>query len=174
MDKLDKISFVVLVVLLVWIAALVVRQIEAPQLERQKPGGRIESGIYSNPEFDKKTDTARKLLAAGNLELAEQLVKALSADFPYEGTPRVLLADLYIRKQNPVAAMLEHKRGIELNPDFLDKKTALFQGKVIKRNLDDALIAIEEALQRNPADLVMLENKKTYNYLKRRIAGSCN
>lgn len=174
MDKLDKVTLAFLAALVVWALFLVVKQSQIHLPEKKMPGGRIESGVYANPEFDKKIDTAKKLLNAGNLELAEPLIKSLIADFPYEGTPHFLYADFFIRRQQPVAAMHEHRLSIELNPDFLDKKTTLFQGKIIKRNIEEALIVINNALLENPTDETVLENKKNYNYLKRRIAGSCS
>ena len=174
MDKLDKLTFVLLAALVVWAAFLVVRQIQAPQPEKSRLGGRIESGGDVNPDFEKKVQAAKKLLTAGNLELAEPLLKSLLLDFPYEGTPHILQADYFIRRQQPVAAMREHRLAIELNPDFLDKKTPLFQGKIIKRNLEEVLIIINEELRRNATDQAMLESKKILTYLKRRIAGSCS
>jgi len=69
--------------------------------------------------------------------------------------------------------MPEYKEAVDLNPDYLDKKTDLFQGKKLKVAVDEALDEIEMELKANPGDKSMKDSRKLIYYLKRRIAGSC-
>ena len=85
----------------------------------------------------------------------------------------MLMGDLFMRKQDPVKAMHEYRQAIDLNPDYLDKKTPLFQGKKLKVAVGEALAEIEHRLRQNPGDEALRSEKKIIYYLYRRIAGSC-
>jgi hypothetical protein len=86
----------------------------------------------------------------------------------------MVLGDIYMRKQQAVRGVLEYREAIDLNPDYLDKKTPLFQGKKLKVAVREALTEIEEGLRRNPADESLKKGRKALYYLQRRIAGSCS
>jgi len=116
---------------------------------------------------------ARNLIEGGNLARAESLVQELKQKHRYEGELAMLMGDLFMRKQEPVRAMYEYKEAIELNPDYLDKKTPLFQGKKMKVAVGEALAEIENRLRKNPGDEALKREKKVIYYLYRRIAGSC-
>jgi len=126
-----------------------------------------------DPQLDKKLDIAGNLLAAGDMAKAKGLLKSLEKQHPYEGRVFMLMAEYYIHRQQPIQAMLEHRKAIELNPDFLDKKTAAFQGKVIKNNLKEAQALIEEGLKREPQNDKWQKYRAAMYYMQRRIAGSC-
>jgi hypothetical protein len=83
------------------------------------------------------------------------------------------MGDLMMRKQKPVAAMYSYKEGVDLNPDYVDKKTQLFQGRKIRNTVKEAKEIIETALSKHPGDKEMKEAKKSLYYLLRRLAGSC-
>ncbi|MFC1524651.1 hypothetical protein ACFL6N_07665, partial [Thermodesulfobacteriota bacterium] len=100
-------------------------------------------------------------------------IQELLSEFPYDGWPYMLQADLFIRRQQPMKAMFQYKDGVNFNPDFLDKKTELFQGKKIKVHLEEARVEIMNGLQNHPDDKVFKKSLKTYYYMKRKIAGSC-
>ena len=85
-----------------------------------------------DPELDRKVKIAKDLLENNNLLKAEELATALISEFPYDGAPYMVIGDIQLRRQDPVAAMASYRNGIELNPDYLDKKTGVFQGKKIK------------------------------------------
>jgi tetratricopeptide (TPR) repeat protein len=73
----------------------------------------------------------------------------------------MLKGDILMRRQQPINAMYAYKEAVELNPDFLDKKTELFQGKKIKVTVEEALAAIESGLNENPDDILLKDHLQT-------------
>jgi tetratricopeptide (TPR) repeat protein len=126
-----------------------------------------------NPELDRKVKVAKDLLENNNLLKAEELATGLISEYPYDGAPHMVIGDIQLRKQNLVAAMDSYRNGIDLNPDYLDKKTEVFQGKKIKATVLEAKAIIEKDLQENPGNGDLRQKRKTVYYMLRRIAGSC-
>ena len=173
MDRLDKFSACAIVVLCVWASVLVAINLDSDKVSQTGLKKNPEVRRYIDPNFDKKIALAKKLLVGGSLEKLDILVDGLIEDYPFEGQPFMLKGDAYLRKQLPIEAMLEYRKAIDLNPDFLDKKTTLFQGKKIKKTVDEAQLAIDAELVKNPANKLLKEHKKTLYYMLRKIAGSC-
>ncbi len=173
MDKLDKLTVASVIVLTVYAAVLLAT---APDRPRANPAEqrRVASQQYiANPELDNKIRLAKNLMAQDNLDKTETLVNSLINEYPYRGDLFMLRGDILMRRQQPVAAMYEYKEAIELNPDFLDKKTKIFQGKKIRITVEEAMAAIESGLQQQPGDTRLKSDRKTVYYMKRKLAGSC-
>ena len=98
---------------------------------------------------------------------------SLASEYPYNWAPYMVIGDVRLRKQDPVAAMDAFRMGIDLNPDYLDRKTKVFQGKKIKATVLEARGLIEQGLKANPGNSELREKRKTVYYMLRRIAGSC-
>lgn len=174
MDRLDKLSAGAIVIFLVWALVLIVQQLQDDSspgagLPRQEAMVRI-----IDPDLNKKIELAKKLLANNNVEQAAQVVDQLIVAYPFEGMPYMLKGDIFLYRQQPVLAMLEYKKAIEFNPDFLDKNTEIFQGKKIKKTVEEAFVAIEAGLDRDPGNEELTQHKKTLYYMLRKIAGSCS
>ena len=86
----------------------------------------------------------------------------------------MMMGNILMRKQEPIKAMREYKEAIDLNPDYLDKKTPLFQGKKLKIAAGEALAEIEKRIKADPKDEAAKNEKKTIYYLYRKIAGGCS
>jgi hypothetical protein len=173
-DRLDRMALAVLVILIVSALGLVFFQPGAADQVVKKGPGLRQSVVVASPELDKKLATAVALLNGGDPAKASELLDALIVEFPYEGGPHMLKGDLFIRKQQPVEAMLEFRQGVDLNPDYLDKKiTALFQGKKVKSTLEEARLAINAGLARNPGDQALRQQREVLYYMLRKVAGSC-
>jgi len=170
MDRLDKISIVAIILLVVSASFLVVVHADDDQGREQIVEQQVR---VFNPELDKKVRVAKDLLANNNLPKAEELAKLLVSDYPYDGAPHMVIGDIELRKQDPVAAMEAYRNAIDLNPDFLDKKTEVFQGKKIKATVLEAKAVIENGLEKGQDAGELKERRKTVYYMLRRIAGSC-
>ncbi len=175
MDRLDRISIWGIVILIIASFALITGHMGEAKPERN-PQQRavVPDASSASGEIAVKMKTARNLLEAGNLAKAEALVRELAQSYPYEGEPRMAMGDIYMRRQEPVRAMLEYKEAVDLNPDYLDRKTPAFQGKKLKIAVREALSEIEKGLSRSPSDESLKRNRKTLYYMQRRIAGSCS
>jgi len=171
MDKLDKLSLLAIIVLGVSTSFLVAGYAnDTPG--QDKYAVRQQVRVF-NPELDKKVKVAKTLLENNNLLKAQELATGLISEYPYDGAPHMVIGDILLRKQDPVAAMDFYRNGTDLNPDYLDKKTEVFQGKKIKATVLEAKAIIEKDLQANPGNGDLKQKRKTVYYMLRRIAGSC-
>lgn len=171
MDKLDKLSLLAIVILIVSASFLVA--VYANDTEGQEQFVARQQVRVFNPELDRKVKVAKDLLENNNLQKAEELATGLISEYPYDGAPHMVIGDIELRKQDPVAAMESYRNAIDLNPDFLDKKTEVFQGKKIKATVLEAKNIIEDHLGETPGNDELREKRKTVFYMLRRIAGSC-
>jgi hypothetical protein len=174
MDQLDKLTAIAIIIILV-VGAVIITNHAGDEQDPAKPGraGARQAIIIISPEFDNKIKLTKTLLTTGNLVKARELIDGMIKDYPYDGRPHMLLGDLYIHDQQPVTAMLEYRKGIDLNPDFLDKKTTLFRGKQIKGVLKEARQLITAGLAKKPGDPKLKGQLHTLYYMLRRVAGSC-
>ncbi|MBU0486092.1 MAG: hypothetical protein KKB30_16425 [Proteobacteria bacterium] len=172
-DRLDLISLVAAVIFAGAAIFLVVVQILTVEPEDARADRQAVISSIVNPDLDKKIQLAKELLTAGNFGKSEILIKSLINDFPYEGAPYMLLGDFYMRNQDPLAALVEYRKGVDLNPDYLDKKTEVFQGKQVKVTLAEAKRMILDGLAKNPADAELLNYRVVLYYMQRKVAGSC-
>ncbi len=174
MDALDKISVGIIVILIAGSAVVVETQIREAKPDRSVKQRLPASGsTEANQELSSASRIIRNLMEAGNLVKAEILARELVQNHPYEGESHMLLGDLYMRKQEPLKAVHEYKEAVELNPDYLDKTTPLFQGKKLKVSVGEALAEIERQVRSDPGNDALKSEKKLIYYLYRKIAGSC-
>jgi hypothetical protein len=174
MDKLDRISIWAIVVLIISSFVLVsgYKGEAGPNLKVQQGMGTNDYSVV-NSEVSSKIKVAKNLMEADNLDKAEVLVKEMIQKYPYEGGPHMLMGDIFMRRLEPVKAMPKYIEAVDLNPDYLDKKTPIFQGKKLKIAVNEALDEVEKILDADPGNKGTLQKRKTIYYLKRRIAGSC-
>lgn len=174
MDRLDKISFLTIVALIAGSFAVMHghRGEDPPGRGRQEAAASL-SGPGARAELDGMVIPIKNLIEAGSLSTAEAAINELARKYPYQGDPYMLMGDLFMRRQEPVKAMREYRQAVDLNPDYLDKKTRLFQGKKLKVAVGEALAEIEKRIGDAPQDKTLKSEKKIIYYLYRRIAGSC-
>jgi len=173
MDTLDRLSIWAIVVLI--ITSFVLTGGHRGEAKPKKKQQKIAAADYAviNVEIENKVKVARNLMESNNLEKAAILVKEMIGKFPYEGAPHMVMGDILMRRQEQIRAMPEYKSAVDLNPDYLDKKTPLFQGKKLKVAVNEALDEVEKEMKAHPDSTSMKQSRKLIYYLKRRIAGSC-
>jgi hypothetical protein len=174
MDRFDKAAVAALIVLGIASSAVIMgHRVEPKPVQNKLQQMAAQEDPAARVELEGAGKLIRNLLEAGNLAQAETLISELIRKHPYQGEPRMFMGDLLMRRQEPVRAMYEYKQAIDLNPDYLDRKTPLFQGKKLKVAVGEALIEIEGRIKRSPADESLKREKKVIYYFYRRIAGSC-
>jgi lipopolysaccharide biosynthesis regulator YciM len=173
MDSLDKISIIILIVLVAVMVVIGMDYHGGAESNVSNAAGinRNPAGVSEIP--DSKIKMLRGLVAGNNIKKAESLLEGMLKEYPYEGEPHMLMGDIMMRRQDPVAAIYSYKEAVDLNPDYVDKKAPLFQGRKIKVAVDEARESINASLSRSPGDRKMKTAKKTMYYLLRRLAGSC-
>ena len=175
MDALDKTSVVAIIVLCVSSIVLISGHKGEARLDRNTIQRGSETVFTANnEELKAKVKQATNLQDSDNPAKAEGLLQELILSYPYEGEPHMMMGNILMRKQEPIKAMREYKEAIDLNPDYLDKKTPLFQGKKLKIAAGEALAEIEKRIKADPKDEAAKNEKKTIYYLYRKIAGGCS
>lgn len=171
MDRLDKISTFAITGLVLWAVVLVV--VQTGQIEERRELPPQSAVLRVDPALEKRIALAKTLLSDNNLGQAEKLLAELIAAYPFEAVPYLLSGDLHLHRQDPIGAMLEYRKAVDMNPDYLDKKSELFQGKKIKKTVEEARTAIESGLAAKPNEAGLIDARKVYYYMLRKIAGSC-
>jgi len=173
MDRLDKVAIAVLSVLLISAFVMMRGHKAGPKPAAVKQQMTAAADPAAAVELENAGSVMRNLLESGDFAQAEELAKELMQKHPWRGEPHMLMGDLFMRRQDPVQAMHAYKKAIDLNPDYLDKKTPLFQGKKLKTAVGEALSEIDSQLKQKPGDEQLKREKKIIYYLYRKIAGSC-
>ena len=174
MDALDKISVVAIIALTISSLLLIIsHKGEAMPARKIQQRGADALPFPATGEIDAKVRMARNLLNSDSSGKAEALIQELIQKYPFDGEPHMLVGDLLMRQQEPIKAMHAYKDAIDLNIDYLDKKTPLFQGKKLKIAVEEALTVIEKRIELNPEDESIKSEKKTIYYLYRKIGGGC-
>lgn len=175
MDRLDRISLLAIIVLIITSVVLIGSHMgEAGPDRTVRERQALAARPVVNSEIAGELHVIKNLVEAGTLDKAEALTIGLIQKHPFEGGPRMMMGDIFMRRQEPLKAMPEYRHAIDLNPDYLDKKTALFQGKKLKVAVSEALTGIEKALRQKPDDASINSSRKDAYYLQRKIAGSCS
>jgi len=174
MDRLDRISIWVIVALIIS-SFVLTSGYRGEALPDRKVKKRAAAGEYAvlNGELEQKLKIAKNIMESNNLEKAELLTRELMQKYPFDGGPHMIMGDIFLRKQDLLSAIPEYREAVDLNPDYLDKKTPLFQGKKLKVAVNEALAEVEKRIDAAPGDASMKETRKLLYYLQRRIAGSC-
>lgn len=174
MDRLDKFSIFAMIILLISSLALISNHRGEAKSDQYNQKMIALNNTIVNNVLERKINEIKDLIVAGNLDKAEIFTKVLIQKYPYEGDPRILMGDIFMRKQKPIMAVLEYKGAVDLNPDYLDKQTPIFQGKKIEFAVKEAIAEIERKIEENPEDASMKRYRKEVYYLQRRIAGGCS
>ena len=173
MDILDKISSLIIVILAGSLVFLSLDYEGTADSSINYQANKYRDTVSAGEIPPEKTDKIRDLMAINNIGKAEALIGEMLEKYPFEGEPHMLTGDLMMRKQDPVAGIYSYREAVELNPDYVDKKTPVFQGRKIKISIDEAKDIINNALAKDPDDKDMKQAKKTMYYLLRKLAGSC-
>lgn len=174
MDWFDRISIGAIAVLSVGTLVLVQGHRGEVKPDQELQQRAMVAGAAASGELATNVRLVKNLIETGSLPRAETMIRELKQKFPDQGELSILMGDVLMRKQQPVMAMHEYKEAIDLNPDYLDKKTPFFQGKKMKVAAGEALAELENRNRQNPDDPSLKQEKKVIYYLYRRIAGSCS
>ena len=174
MDKLDRFSIFAIIVLILSSLALMTNHMGEARSILYDQKKAISDHTVVRSEIENEVKAVKDLIEGGKLSKAEMITKELIQEHPYEGEPRIMMGDIFMRKQEPIMAVLEYKEAIDINPDYLDKQTPIFQGKKMEVAVKEALLLIETSIEKNPDDSLMKKHRKNVYYLQRRLAGGCS
>jgi lipopolysaccharide biosynthesis regulator YciM len=173
MDKLDKISILFLLIFIAVIAFVSAEYSNHSVKNINRSLTHAGNTAEAKGISDDQIKILKNLIEANNLHKAEALLNEFLGKCPYEGELHILMGDVMMRKQDAVGAIYKYKEAVDLNPDYLDKKTPLFQGYKIKVAIEEAKVRINDTLSKRPDDQDMKAAKKNMYYLLKKLAGSC-
>lgn len=173
MDKLDRFSIFAIIILLLSSLALMTNHMGEARSDRDDYKEKASNTVVIS-EIENEVKAIKVLIEGGKLSQAEMLTNELIQENPHEGGPRIMMGDIFMRKQEPIMAVLEYKEAIDINPDYLDRQAPIFQGKKMEVAVKEALSEIERNLGKNPEDALMKKHRKNVYYLQRRLAGGCS
>ena len=174
MDRLDRFSIFAIIILLLSSLALMTNHMGEARSDRDVYKEEASTTTVVKSAIENEVKAIKVLIEGGKLSQAEMLTKELIQEHPHEGEPRIMMGYIFMRKQEPIMAVLEYKEAIDINPDYLDKQTPIFQGKKMDVAVKEALSEIEKNLGKNPEDALMKKHRKNVYYLQRRLAGGCS
>lgn len=173
MDKLDKIAIIFALVFIAAIAVVSAEYKSEPENHINRSVTLADNTAIAGGITADQIKTINNLLESDNFLKAEMLLNELISRYPYEGELHMLMGDMMMRKQDAVGAIFKYREAVDLNPDYLDKKTPLFQGYKIKVAVEEAKARINETLSKRHDDQDMKAAKKNMYYLLKKMVGSC-
>jgi tetratricopeptide (TPR) repeat protein len=169
MDRLDRAGAGAVALLLSGAAALALTRAPEEQAAPAPPAAAARAPSPIEPDLTK----ARELMESGSLDRAEQLVAEALARSPREPAAHLLRGELHLRRQDPLAAVLELREAVDLEPDYLDRRTPRFEGKKIKAAVGEAASELKRQLDAGKGTDALSPAKKAIHHLTRKMAGSC-
>lgn len=170
MDRLDAWGVGVVAVLLGSAAALNATQ--PPDAHSTTPRG-VAVLTPAAGQGPAALTRARHLMEADSVTEAERLVDGHLQAHPDDAAAHVLRAELWMRRQDPLAAVLEYRRAVLLEPDYLDRRTPLYQGGRMKTAMQEGTdeVARRQAAGTQPEQLKVY--RQAIHSLHKRLEGSC-
>ncbi|MDA8085996.1 MAG: hypothetical protein M0Z75_04785 [Nitrospiraceae bacterium] len=174
-DRLDKAAFAGIIALSASIVVLSVF------FRGHTPAGAIAGGYAEgavqqplSAEAEARIKQIKNIIeGGGDPAKAEGLIKDAIAQYPYEAEFYMLMGDMYMREQKPLSAVSRYKEAVDLDPDYADKTSNLFEGGKIRVALREAKHKLQAALAKDPDNARLKKAKSDLYYLLRRLAGSC-
>jgi len=176
MDWLDKLSIAAIAGLTLITAGMLENQ-EVVKRRIDNPGGvdeRNKESYISQMEMDKQmyaeaTSYQKKGLYAEAITELEDISKS----HPEKSLSYVYLAQLYLSQGKLSASIHNYRRAVEIEPDYVDKRTLLFMGDEIRELVKEGMEKLEREKKLKPQDKQIRQALKDVYYLQRRLAGGC-
>ncbi len=177
MDRLDKINIVILVGLLL-ITAGMVTQHEITAKKQDRPES--DAGLVLKKQYEKKiaenAETYKEVINLQKLgHYAEALTKLeeIIQSHPEKAQAYIYKAQLLNSQGNLVESIKMYRAAIEMEPDFVDKKSPLFVGNTVLKLIPEARSKLNREKKLKPGDKMITAALDNIYYLQRRIAGGC-
>ena len=176
MDYLDKISIVAIAVLII-VAGWMLRN------ERINEGRSTNPGVTGESEGDSyatQMETNKKIYAAvtsyqdkGLHDEAIVELNRIVKTHPENSLSYVYLAESYLAEGRLLDAIRNYRRAVEMNPDYVDRRTPAYIGDELKKLVTEGVPKLERERKLKPEDEDVKQGLKDVYYLQRRLSGGC-
>lgn len=177
MDFIQKFSVAALISLTVITAGMLVQH----QVEIQQSAGTGDSLKVDLEKYYAAKIAANKVLYAEVIKLLEQRQTAaamerlaeIKAAHPDNPESFIFQAKLENRDGQIAAAIHSYRMAVDIDPDYIDKKTPVFIGDEIMQMITDTRSKLQREKKLKPDDKSIHLALEDIYYLQRRIAGGC-
>lgn len=153
------------------IVAVMAVMIAAHEPEARMTAGPPVAGRQARTHAD--LSAAMKMIDAGMLDNAEKMLRDALPAGSSDPQAYALLADIASRRMDLGGAVRYYRDAVNMNLDYVDKRSSVFIGKKINVAANEAIREFKARVAKNGGDAEAREGLKTAYYLKRMIAGSC-
>ncbi len=109
----------------------------------------------------------------GKLDEAMEELRKILAQHPKDAYGLILEARLYYRQGHLADAIHTYRKAIEMDPDYVDRKTPLYIGDEIMKIIEGSRAKLHRERKLKPGDTKIKVAIDDIYYLQRRIAGGC-
>jgi Tfp pilus assembly protein PilF len=176
MDWLDRLSVAAIAGLaLITISMLTNHEMHKRRQDDPGSAGKEAGRSYSlQIEADKKLyQQVTAFREQGRYADAMAKLEDITERYPDKSLSYVYLGQVLLKQGKLGAAIHNYRRAVEMDPDYVDKRTPRFMGDAIKTVVEEGRekFAREKALR--PEDKDVQRALKDVYYLQRRLAGGC-
>jgi tetratricopeptide (TPR) repeat protein len=129
--------------------------------------------IKADPEMAPKIEAAKVLMDSGQMREAARDLKEVCRKDPFDASAHALLGQACSSLQDYPAALKEYRMCLELDADYVDKRSGKFLGNGINCMLGECKPRLESELSKNPGDKQVSGAIRDVHYLERMLAGGC-
>lgn len=174
MDWLDKLSIVVIAGLTLATMGMVTNQeINYRHLANAQAEA---SGLQqtSQLEIDKNIfQPFDELDRQGRIDQARIKLEEIIKQNPDKSSGYILMARLQVKQGNVGDGVLNYRRAVDMQPDYVDKKTPSFIGREIADVVQKGVTKYSREKQLRPNDQQVAQVLHDVYYLQSRIGGGC-
>jgi tetratricopeptide (TPR) repeat protein len=176
MDWLDRLSIAAIVVITIMVISMLANQeiMKGRQDNPDVEGKQDKSPYALQMEVDKKLyQEVISYKEQGRYPEAMAKLKAIMKKYPERSLSYVYMAQLYLKQGNLGDSIHNYRRAVEIEPDYVDKRTPLFIGDKIKQLVTEGRKKFGREKMLRPKDKDVRKTIDDIYYLQSRLAGGC-
>lgn len=174
-DWLDKLSIVAIAVLTLIAVSMLANAEISSRAVHNNIGAEQKENLYAKQkELNKKlykevTDS----MSLGKYSEAAVKLKEIVESHPDKSLSYIYLAKLFVKQGKLGDAIHEYRRAVEMDSDYVDRKTPHFVGDEIETYVQEAREKFGREKELKPKDKEVRKVLEDVYYLQRRLAGGC-
>jgi len=141
--------------------------------EAVKPAASRVQAAPPSPTYYAGYDKARALFDAGQFAQAVSELGKLAGAYPAQPDVHALMGQAYSSLNDYPNAMKEYRTALQMEPEYVDKKSGRFIGKRIKATVKEGMALAKDGLAKDKDDAASRAALSDAYYLERMLAGGC-
>jgi tetratricopeptide (TPR) repeat protein len=171
LDRFDLVNIVAAAAFLV--AGLGIAASGGGENEAVRPAVSRTQAAPPPPSYYAGLDRARALFDAGQFGQSVSALGKLASEFPAQPDIHALMGQAYSSLNDYPSAMKEYRTALQMEPEYVDKKSGRFIGKRIKATVKEGMALAKAGLAKDKDDAASRAALSDAYYLERMLAGGC-